>query len=281
MHLATLTHDYLNHAQYADQPILRFLKRIFEHQIDKDTVILFYSDHGLRIGPILLTESGYHESRLPFMYLSIPKTLKLKDENGKLIDNVRIREALKTNARRLTSQFDVHATLKHLLNEAPPTEERYGKSLFTPIPINRTCPEAGIPDEFCLCNPLSELTHTESISTLANFIVDYLNFKLEKYADKCVKLKLGTVLKAKIAADLAVNSKPKRRQFLLRITTLPGNGNVEMALNALADKNGLIVDKKTIKTVSDVLRLDQYWQQSMCVSNTAVENICYCKNLIK
>ncbi|KAH9405707.1 hypothetical protein TYRP_014001 [Tyrophagus putrescentiae] len=225
------------------------------------------------MGPVMVTESGYHESRLPFMYFSIPLSLKLKDENGKAIGETQIRQTLRLNARRLTSQFDVHATLRHLLLGQPPprttADEPYGRSLFTAIPLNRTCQEAGIPDE-------------ETVSALANFMVDLLNEKLQKYAYKCVPLSLVTVLKAKIAADLTNDGKPKMRQFLLRIVTAPNTGTVEMAFKALADASGRLVDgTKTAKAVSGVLRLDQYWQQSICVANTAVESICYCRNLIK
>lgn len=286
VHMASVTHDFLNYAQYADMPVLRFLKRVYEHHLNSNTVIVFYSDHGLRMGPVMVTESGYHESRLPFMYFSIPLSLKLKDENGKAIGETQIRQTLRLNARRLTSQFDVHATLRHLLLGQPPprttADEPYGRSLFTAIPLNRTCQEAGIPDEFCLCHPFTELANRETVSALANFMVDLLNEKLQKYADKCVPLSLVTVLKAKIAADLTNDGKPKMRQFLLRIVTAPNTGTVEMAFKALADASGRLVDgTKTAKAVSGVLRLDQYWQQSICVANTAVESICYCRNLIK
>lgn len=235
---------------------------------------------------MMLTESGYHESRLPFMYFSIPPSLQLKDENGKAIGDAQIRQILRLNARRLTSHFDVHATLRHLLLQRPPLAqtavEPYGRSLFTAIPLNRTCGEAGIPDEFCLCNPFTELTNSATVNALANFMVDLLNQKLHDYADRCVPLTLGGVLQAKIAADLANDSKPKMRQFLLRITTLPNSGTVEMAFSALTDASGRLVDgTKTAKAVSGVLRLDQYWRQSLCVANTAVESICFCKNLLK
>ena len=57
---------------------------------------------------------------------------------------------LKSNADRLCSPFDFHATLVHLLNQSVNQSTR-GRSLLSPLPLQRTCDEAGIARHWCAC----------------------------------------------------------------------------------------------------------------------------------
>ncbi|CAG7825182.1 unnamed protein product, partial [Allacma fusca] len=70
------------------------------------------------------------------------------------------------NSRRLSSTFDLYHSLDHVLREfsnLPPIKESlnrkneavrriYGQSIFLEIPDNRTCADAGIGDDYCVCS---------------------------------------------------------------------------------------------------------------------------------
>ncbi|XP_037082450.1 uncharacterized protein LOC119103104 [Pollicipes pollicipes] len=74
------------------------------------SIMLFFSDHGMRFGPVMRTELGGYESRMPFFYVLLPPWYAVRYPQ-------RVRH-LRANARRLTTFFDAHATLRHLLLEA-------------------------------------------------------------------------------------------------------------------------------------------------------------------
>ncbi|XP_017460714.1 PREDICTED: uncharacterized protein LOC108354031, partial [Rhagoletis zephyria] len=205
IHMSTVVHEEPNNAAYADEPVRRFLEKIFAANLQQNTAILFYSDHGFRFGPISKTESGYHESRLPFMYWYIPEGLTLGDG----LDAGQIRKNLRTNSRRLASQFDVHSTLLHILHGKPSPlplsadkfflDHTFGHSLFTELPLNRTCEEAGIPEEYCLCRRFVPLTDAHSRHLLGEFILEHLNEQLAPYSANCTPLSLGRILETKVS----------------------------------------------------------------------------------
>ncbi|CAG7830209.1 unnamed protein product, partial [Allacma fusca] len=70
------------------------------------------------------------------------------------------------NSRRLSSTFDLYHSLDHVLREfsnLPAIKDslnrenevvrrKYGQSIFLEIPDNRTCADAGIEDDFCVCS---------------------------------------------------------------------------------------------------------------------------------
>ena len=82
IHSSTLMHENLNDCQYADQPLHQLLTSLFKADHHNDTLIMLYSDHSIRIGPILETNSGYYETRLPFLYIRVPDSLQLRDQFG-------------------------------------------------------------------------------------------------------------------------------------------------------------------------------------------------------
>ena len=112
IHQSTVTHESLNDAQYVDLPLHRLLTRLFDAGHHHNSMIFLYSDHAIKIGPILETESGFHESRLPFLYIYVPDSMYLQDSQGNWMTPDLMRQVLRYNSRQLTSQMDVHATLR-------------------------------------------------------------------------------------------------------------------------------------------------------------------------
>ena len=100
--LAKLTHDFINSAGLEDPFVTNLMKRLFSDNLMSNTIMVFFSDHGIRFGEIRKTMSGKYEERLPFMHIYVPK--EWRNQN------------LTINQNRLTTPFDIHATLKHVLN---------------------------------------------------------------------------------------------------------------------------------------------------------------------
>ena len=103
--ISELPHDDFNYAGYLDRPTHKFMSKLFEEDLMEDTVIFFFSDHGIRLGPITGTHSGEIESRLPFMFIHLP--------TGYMNE---YRDILHENQYRLTTAFDIHSTLTHIVN---------------------------------------------------------------------------------------------------------------------------------------------------------------------
>ena len=76
--LTRLTHDNINRVGAADEPYYDFIRKLDEAGHFKDTVFIFFSDHGIRFGPIRETYIGKLEERLPFMILVLPPRLREK-----------------------------------------------------------------------------------------------------------------------------------------------------------------------------------------------------------
>ncbi len=103
--ISELTHDDFNLGAYLDRPTHKLMSKLFEGDLMDDTIILFFSDHGIRLGAIRSTHSGEIEARLPFMFIQLPK-----NSLNEFRDNLTI------NQNRLSSHFDIHSTFQHILN---------------------------------------------------------------------------------------------------------------------------------------------------------------------
>jgi membrane-anchored protein YejM (alkaline phosphatase superfamily) len=103
--MARLTHDDANFAGYADLPVYTLLSKLFVNNLMKETVLILFSDHGIRFGEMRETASGRVEEKLPFLYIYLPKSLN----TSKIKNNIAI------NSHRLTTPFDIYATLLHII----------------------------------------------------------------------------------------------------------------------------------------------------------------------
>ena len=116
-----------------------------------NTLILLRGDHGQHHGPEAVEFDVQVEHRMPWGRLLVPSRL-VPDAN-----------LLRTNAERLLSPFDLHATLQGVMlrgtnaQRAQPEETKATASnapidlLMTEVPALRTCREARIPAWLCPC----------------------------------------------------------------------------------------------------------------------------------
>uniref|UniRef100_A0AC34QR95 Uncharacterized protein n=1 Tax=Panagrolaimus sp. JU765 TaxID=591449 RepID=A0AC34QR95_9BILA len=102
-----LSHDDLNKIGAIDLDFREFLEK-HEKLLEKSIVIVF-SDHGHRYAEIRETVIGRLEARLPFLTIRIPK--ELREKHSWIVEN------LKLNSKTMTTQYDLHQTLLHVLDK--------------------------------------------------------------------------------------------------------------------------------------------------------------------
>ena len=77
-----------------------------------------------------------------------------------------------------------------------------GLSLLRPLPSNRTCESAGIPEEYCVCQKERSANISDpKVRGAAIKIIDQLNVLLSNYSKICAKLELDRIIAAQIFAS--------------------------------------------------------------------------------
>lgn len=133
--MSYITHARPNLLSFADNELLRVLRTFVEKKYHENTVIVIFGDHGSRNDEIRNTMQGKLEERLPWLSISVPAWLEEKYPD--------ITSALEHNQHVISSPFDLHATLHHLLTYPNEPQGEKTQSLFTKLENFRTCTEAG------------------------------------------------------------------------------------------------------------------------------------------
>lgn len=277
-----INHDFMNQVGAMDDDILTFLQNNNHNGYFNDTVLIIMGDHGHRMDSITQTHIGSLESRLPFAAVHLPDTFI--QQFPEAVANLRI------NGGRLTSMLDFHHTLLDLLQLAQGSiqdvgvnvQSQGGTSLFGPIPLTRTCIQAGIPNQFCACDdeiPIS--TQHPAVDKAANAMLTAINKLIESKTNLCALLTLQ-----RIHSAIFLSSSGRRRedsgQFLetiwsrgrqlrLRVTaeTMPGGGLFQ----------GVIVLSKDEppEVMSGINRVNRYGDQADCLLESKdLRMYCYC-----
>ncbi|BFZ21883.1 hypothetical protein BsWGS_24922 [Bradybaena similaris] len=266
------THDTPTDAKMFDEHILNFYQSLNQKGHLNRSLLISFSDHGLRMGPIRYSKNGNFEYKTPYTILTFPDWFLRKYPD--------VAANLQLNTKRLTTHFDTRATLLDLLyfkSSSPPllAPPRHGISLFEKIPWDRTCKDASIPLENCLCGyrGLEEVNVTSDISqSLANLVVIALNSKTDKTL--CADLKLLKIIRVLKIAINDNNSKHGRTLFKVQVETTPGNAHFE------ANVYTKELNASDWKVENDINRLNLYRGQADCINIAAERPFCYCKNLL-
>ncbi|VDN24009.1 unnamed protein product [Cylicostephanus goldi] len=188
--------------------------------------------------------------RLPFFAISLPAKFRRTNHGKMMYDN------LVKNKDRLTTPFDIHATLmdllqlpKDLITMQDP--KKRSLSLFRPIPESRTCAQAGVDAHWCTClnwkNALSTTEDKEISRKLAVAVVDVINGQLKDVSHLCATLSLQKLLDAKklvsnenllkyknvkdkdgFVPDLSGDTKIAFAHYQIKLRTKPGNAIYEV-----------------------------------------------------
>ncbi|XP_047545101.1 uncharacterized protein LOC125077258 [Vanessa atalanta] len=269
----TISHDYVNYPMLIDKDYADFFKKLDSSNYLDETIIFLVSDHGIRWGEIRSTNQGRLEERLPFVYILTPPNFRKKYKNAF--------ENLNVNSRRLTTPYDLHATLYDLMNleiiedkmidlrRNQSNLESKGISLFLPISVNRTCAAAHIDDHWCSCHKGHHLpTNNKQSLDIAQKLVQELNKLLKSYS-QCALLKLAELLEiTALEISLPENDEIEWREYMVVIKTMPGDGLFEGTLRHDGHDNWSVIG-----TVS---RFNLYGNQSRCIHDYLLKLYCYC-----
>ncbi|BFZ19059.1 hypothetical protein BsWGS_22098 [Bradybaena similaris] len=274
-HSVHLTHGDHNMASAGDDLYLQFFLELKEKNLINNTIIIFFSDHGERIGALRRTFNGMIESMTPYVFLIFPPWF-----HRKYPDLVKV---LKINQERLTTNTDLHATLLDILNfqgkpgirdiKQPGIEDikQPGISLFNEIPRHRTCVDAGIPIELCLCNKLTKGNVSAKIEfILASSLMSHINWLAGKVINKCRELFIDSVLN--VMEMLSENPVDNQEHYMYQITirTKPNGAVYE-------GKYGVHKTTSKVQILGRITRLNLYRGQADCLNDTKLMPFCYCK----
>lgn len=291
--VARLTHDNLNAAGHADEPTFHLMKDLHSEGVLNKSLVILFSDHGIRFGPIRQTYIGKFEERMPFIFLFFPPWfLKRHPEFEK---------NLRANQNRLTTPFDIHATLVHMLHlKRQPSSELnetlskltpHGISLMDPIPKDRTCEKASILPHWCTCQTHKPVPITEQVVVnCATALVDTLNKILKPFEDVCAVLRLKDILDARFgqANDIVLRFVKHQNDVINRHVVLGEkiSAPVDYLIIIRVEPSAGVFEGTvrydsmdgTYKVLDDISRLNVYGNQSICIDNARVRKFCYCKS---
>ncbi|KAL9902788.1 uncharacterized protein LOC119631943 isoform X2 [Glossina fuscipes] len=278
----TFSHNAISDCTSMDGRMVEYLKRFADSGTLNDTIVIFFSDHGMRYGPTRKTNSGHLEERLPFIFLWLPQ--QLKQEYPSFVS------ALSTNKNRLTNPYDLHMTLKHILaltgrvknklDELAPSEScPRCQSLLKPVPYNRSCDDVAIEAHWCTCLHYQSIyKNSKTVVTLTHLLIDHINDYVENFQNKsfaklCVPLTFDHVESA-YRSQLELPDKqtdPNTYQDIYRILfyTKPNKALFE----ATAIYNSVT---GYMKVTGEISRLNSYSHDSECVSDGGAKKYCSC-----
>lgn len=281
-----LGHEWLNQLTLGDNDLAEFFRKMSSYL--NDTILFVLSDHGHRSDSIRETVVGRIEERMPFFSVTLPPWMRARYPQ--------ILQNLNRNSQLLTSPYDLYVTLQDILEnqrewnrlERQRDLELFsgrgrGWSLFRPIPTVRSCEEAGIPEEFCICQRESTVNVTDSrVTKAAIVLLNHINQLLIDYRDKCVLLTLKEVMNAQTflpnaklvkAAIPILNTGIDTRglyiNYRVTILTTPSDALFEGTLRNSVQDNSFTV-------IGDVNRINKYGNQSVCIQSALLRKYCYC-----
>ncbi|KAK0413495.1 hypothetical protein QR680_006839 [Steinernema hermaphroditum] len=267
--LTELGHDWSNQVGLGDDDIASFFKNQKENL--KNSYVFVFSDHGHRFDSIRQTMNGRIEERLPFFSVHVPES--------EIERNKELKGILQRNAKKLTSFWDLHATLLDILSEAPPYNAHNGHSLFKDLPEDRNCQSAHIPEEECVCQREIHINVSDpNVSKAAACLIAHINNLLPQ---NCSQLKVANIKQAQMvlpsktialgipSASFFTRPGPVYVNYRVTLEASPSEAIFEgVVKNALKEDN--------FEVVGDISRINKYGNQSSCVNSPTLKKFCFC-----
>lgn len=177
------------------------------------------------------------------------------------------------NTNRLTTPYDLHITLRHILNLSAKKKVAVKasgcqncKSLFEVIPFARDCNDANIPHDSCPCS-LVNLSNTQQVVKFgAQYAVDELNKELADMSTEkgecCAKLKLANITFAKQQP-----TSPWNMNYIIQFTVTPSKARFEVLLKRKF--SSLFSSEPVFELMHDVTHIKKISELNACVPRVA------------
>ncbi len=297
-----LTHDNERGMKLMREQVYEIFAFLKDMYLYRNTIVIFFSDHGIRTSSVVFSDRGFYEVRLPFVYIILPEIFKRKYQRKYKI--------LQTNVHKLTSHFDIHATLKTLISNKVDIKytPKWGQSLFSVIKSSRTCAEAGIPSHWCACGIQHQIpTNSSMILKVLVDSIEGINSLLgNRLPGMCQTYALHQLFSAKVSIlkglaklnfekivplndKIALTFQVRPSKALFRITvscqeciTYSFHGQSQVVSDELVKRNGPSdTGLNSPLSPDSIERLDEYGNQSRCISKLPqakdLKHLCLCK----
>nr|AAM50986.1 RE29544p [Drosophila melanogaster] len=244
----------------------------------EEMIMIFFADHGTRFGDLTYLKEGFLEERLPMMFIYLPPWFRETYPSY-----VR---ALELNQHRLSSNFDLHNTLKHIIEIGGTPDGRElpksfdcptCQSLFYPLPEGRTCSEAGIEEHWCTCEPYKIISGQDWTTPIAHSVIDRMNeyFVQKNLTSLCSNLTLNYVHKTEIKTGLNIDW----HQTLMESETAVYRIKFKVKQNS-ADFQATVVYHNSTQNaqvnVEKISRTNSYKEDSTCIDDKLAKLYCIC-----
>jgi hypothetical protein len=214
------------------------------------------------------------------MFIHLPPWFKAK--HPEIVRNMRI------NKNRLATPFDLHMTLKHILELSGRVENLpqaiscpTAQSLFKEIPFDRDCDDACISSHDCACDGFIpvEKNEAELVMKMIMFSIEHMNAELDEKAIVnetllCHKIKFKEVMSAFKSDVKKAGTEEEHMKFLLKFKTTGTDGTFETTIESYEENSKFIISG------GDLSRLDYYGDSSYCVRPIDAVLLKYCHCII-
>ncbi|XP_022213885.2 uncharacterized protein LOC111068599 [Drosophila obscura] len=274
----SFSHDSYRMPSKMEDYVLQYMLDFEADGVFEQSIVIFLSDHGSRYGDIMYLESGFLESRLPAMFIYLPPWFRAHYPE--------YARALELNRNRLTSNYDLHNTLKHIieLGDGRPLPKSHDcpkcQSLFYPMDEQRTCEDAGIPEHYCTCVPYKRLSG-DWPRRIASRVIDRINEYLSgrNLSAICANLSLSYVHETEIKIPLHQNFHDSQLAETAVYRTM-----FKVKQNS-ADFRATVVFNNITEAVevevTSISRLDSYEGDSTCIDDKTDKLYCICLSNLK
>ncbi|XP_017057378.2 LOW QUALITY PROTEIN: uncharacterized protein LOC108098753 [Drosophila ficusphila] len=264
----------------------KVLGDLLEFQGNKDfeeMIMIFFADHGTRFGRLTQLKEGFLEERLPMMFIYLPPWFRETYPT--------YAKALELNQHRLSSNFDLHNTLKHIVEiggtpDGPQLPKSFDcptcQSLFYPLPEDRTCSQAGIEEHWCTCEPYKVIHGREWTEPIADSVIDRMNEYLvhKNLSQLCSNLTLNYIHKTEIKTGLNASWHDELKEVETAVYRI----KFKVEQNS-ADFQATVVYNSVTKNaevdVEKISRTNTYKEDSTCIDDKLAKLYCICFSDLK
>ncbi|KAH8353218.1 hypothetical protein KR084_009684 [Drosophila pseudotakahashii] len=245
----------------------------------EEMIMIFFADHGTRFGHLTELQEGFLEERLPMMFIHLPPWFR--ETYPSYV------KALELNQHRLSSNFDLHNTLKHIVEiggtpDGPKLPKSFDcptcQSLFYPLPEDRTCSQAGIEEHWCTCEPYKVITGQEWTTPIAHSVINRMNeyFVHKKLNRLCSNLTLDYIHKTEI--------KTSRYEERKKVEIAEYHIKFRVQQNSAEFQATVLYNNSTQMAnvdVEKISRTNSYKDDSTCINDKLAKLYCICNSDLK
>lgn len=186
--------------------------------------------------------------------------------------------SLRRNRNRLTSPYDLHMTLKHILDLSERKEKSSSaescpncQSLFHDVPLNRSCSDAGINAHWCVCSAYTKVDEQDEIGAdSVKFVIDWINKELSERTRSSDGTELCSSLYLKKIILIMKSESTNFTDYVVKFDVLPSNARFESTV-----RHFLTGEQNSKEIVGGISRLNEYGWRANCVNELRM--YCFCK----